>query len=92
MEVVLALLDVVVRVMAAERFEVAGAMSMAAMRERKLMGRVLISQDAGWFHVGEPGGGKFRPFTYLFTDFVPKLEAGEAEQLLAKNPRRAFGN
>ena len=27
------------------------------MRAEGLLGRVLVSQDAGWFHVGEPNGG-----------------------------------
>lgn len=52
--------------------------------------RTLISHDAGWYHVGEPGGGTFRPFTFLFTDFVPKLAPAHARQLLVENPRRAF--
>lgn len=53
--------------------------------------RMLISHDAGWYHVGEPGGGRFRGFTYLFTDFVPQLDATLARQLLVDNPRLAFG-
>jgi phosphotriesterase-related protein len=61
------------------------------MASKNLLGKVLISQDAGWYHVGEPGGGRFRGFTYLFTDFVPALEPGEAELLMVKNPRSAFG-
>jgi phosphotriesterase-related protein len=56
-----------------------------------LANRTLISHDAGWYHVGEPGGGRFRGFTYLFTDFVPKLDATLARQLLVDNPRVAFG-
>ncbi|MFN0103590.1 MAG: phosphotriesterase [Bryobacteraceae bacterium] len=56
-----------------------------------LLNRVLISHDAGWYHVGEPGGGRFRGFTYLFTDFVPKLDPAQARQLLVENPRVAFG-
>ena len=64
------------------------------MREG-LLGRVLISQDAGWYHVGEPGGGNVRPFDYLFTRFVPALKEakfGDAEvkQLTVDNPREAF--
>jgi phosphotriesterase-related protein len=31
-----------------------------AMAEQNLLGRTLISQDAGWYHVGEPGGGNYR--------------------------------
>jgi phosphotriesterase-related protein len=53
--------------------------------------RVLISQDAGWYHVGEPGGGRFRPYTFLLEAFVPALrEAGLSEAdvrtLLVANP------
>ena len=65
------------------------------MKAEGLLGRVLVSQDAGWYHVGEPGGGTFRPFDTLFTRFVPALrEAGlsaaDSDQLLVVNPRRAL--
>jgi phosphotriesterase-related protein len=57
--------------------------------------RVLVSQDAGWYHVGEPGGGSFRPFTPLFDEFVPLLrERGLGEPgiraLLVDNPARVL--
>ena len=32
---------------------------------------VLISQDAGWYDVGEPKGGTFRPYTFVFANFIP---------------------
>jgi predicted metal-dependent phosphotriesterase family hydrolase len=56
---------------------------------------VLVSHDAGWYRVGEPGGGKFRPFDTLFTSFVPALKGAgvtesEVRQLLVDNPRRAL--
>lgn len=55
--------------------------------------RVLVSQDAGWYRVGEPGGGRFRPYTYLFDGFIPALrQAGLGENdvrtLLVDNPAR----
>jgi phosphotriesterase-related protein len=56
-----------------------------------LLHRTLISQDAGWYHAGEPGGGQFRGFTYLFTDFAPKLDPVFVRQLLVENPHVAFG-
>ena len=65
------------------------------MKAEGLLGRVLVSHDAGWYHVGEPRGGTFRPFDTLFTRFVPALgDAGfskdEIRQLLVDNPRRAL--
>jgi phosphotriesterase-related protein len=65
------------------------------MKRAGLLERVLISQDSGWYHVGEPGGGTFRPYTTLFEYFVPALlEAGadsrDVETLLVRNPRQAL--
>ena len=65
------------------------------MKQHGLLDRVLISQDAGWYHVGEPGGGSFRPYTTLMTSFLPRLkEAGftnaELHRLVVSNPARAF--
>jgi phosphotriesterase-related protein len=65
------------------------------MKRRGLLGRVLISHDAGWYSVGEPNGGKFRPFTALFEQFLPALvKAGfdddEIRGLTVKNPAEAF--
>ena len=60
------------------------------------LARVLVSQDAGWYRVGEPGGGHFRPYTYLLDGFVPALRrAGLSERdvrrLLVDNPSRLLG-
>ena len=65
------------------------------MKAQGLLGRVLVSHDAGWYHVGEPGGGQFRPFDTLFTKFIPALRAAgmtstEVVQLLVDNPRQAL--
>jgi phosphotriesterase-related protein len=62
---------------------------------RGLLDRVLVSQDAGWYRVGETKGGEYRPYTFLFDAFVPALRArglGEADirTLLVENPARAF--
>ena len=46
-----------------------------AMREARLLDRVLVSHDAGWYHVGEPDGGTYRPHDLIFTDFLPALRA-----------------
>jgi phosphotriesterase-related protein len=46
-----------------------------------------------WYRVGEPGGGRFRPYTFLFEGFLPALRrAGLAEAevrtILVDNPAR----
>jgi phosphotriesterase-related protein len=65
------------------------------MADRGLLGRVLVSQDAGWYNVGTPGGGTYRPHTFLFDRFLPALRArgcGEDEirAILVENPAKAF--
>jgi len=60
------------------------------MAERNLLDRTLISQDAGWYHVGEPGGGEYRGYTYIYTDFLPKLNPAWVRKLMVENPERAF--
>ena len=66
------------------------------LRRRDRLDRVLVSQDAGWFHVGEPGGGSYRSHAFLFDAFLPALgRAGltdaEIRRLLVRNPAQAFG-
>ena len=66
------------------------------MQAAALLDRVLVSQDAGWYRVGEPGGGQFRGFETLFTAFVPALLAAglttdDVRTLLVDNPRRVLG-
>jgi phosphotriesterase-related protein len=65
------------------------------LKARGFLGQVLVSQDAGWYHVGEPGGGSYRSYAFLFDGFVPALRTaglaeGEIRTLLVENPARAF--
>ena len=65
------------------------------MRNAGLLDRVLLSHDAGWYSVGEPGGGDVRGYDTMFTEFLPALRnAGfgddEIEQLTVTNPANAF--
>jgi predicted metal-dependent phosphotriesterase family hydrolase len=67
----------------------------ANMKRSGLLHRVLVSHDAGWYHVGEPGGGPFRPYDTLHDAFLPALQdAGfseeELRQLVQHNPATAF--
>ena len=62
------------------------------MKDAGYLGRVLLSQDSGWYHVGEPGGGDFHPYDFLFTEFLPLLgrhgvSETEIETLMVHNPR-----
>jgi phosphotriesterase-related protein len=61
------------------------------MAAKGLLNRTLLSQDSGWYHVGEPGGGDFRGYAYVYTDFLPRLEPAEVPVLMWENPRAAFG-
>jgi phosphotriesterase-related protein len=65
------------------------------LREQGRLDRVLLSHDAGWYRPGQPDGGTFRSFEFLFTDFIPSLRAAgfttaQLDQLLRENPARAF--
>jgi phosphotriesterase-related protein len=65
------------------------------MTRRGCLRRLLVSQDAGWYRVGEPGGGSYRGHTFLFEAFVPALEKrgftqDEVRTLLVANPAEAL--
>jgi phosphotriesterase-related protein len=62
------------------------------MAKEGLLGRVLISQDTGWWRVGEPGGGQFNGYDFIYRNFLPQIPQKWWHQLLWENPRRAFGN
>ena len=66
------------------------------LRRAGHLDKVLVSQDAGWYRVGEPGGGRFRPYTFLFDGFLPALRrAGlteaEVRRILVDNPAQVLG-
>lgn len=66
-----------------------------AMKHEGLLHRVLVSQDAGWYHVGEPLGGTFRTFETVFTSFIPAVRAAglsdaDVRTLFVDNPAKAF--
>jgi phosphotriesterase-related protein len=42
--------------------------------------------------VGEPGGGEYNGYTYLYTDFLPRLEEAWVTRLMLENPVEAFGD
>ncbi len=65
------------------------------MKSHDLLHKVLISHDAGWYHVGESNGGNFIGFTTLFKKLLPALtDSGftddEINLLLVDNPIEAY--
>ena len=57
--------------------------------------RVLISQDAVGFHVGEARGGYCPGYTFMFSNFLPQLhkhgiDEHETRTLTVENPRQAL--
>jgi phosphotriesterase-related protein len=65
------------------------------MKGEGLLHRVLVSQDAGWYHVGQAHGGAFRTYETVFTEFIPAIRtAGFTEEdvhtLFIGNPASAF--
>jgi phosphotriesterase-related protein len=61
------------------------------MEQEGLLGRTLISQDAGYYKPGEPNGGSWKEYTHIYTKFIPKLTVKQRDILLWENPRAAFG-
>ncbi|MDX9754931.1 MAG: phosphotriesterase [bacterium] len=65
------------------------------LKKENLLHRVMLSHDAGWYHIGEPEGGTFRAFDTLFTTFIPELKKNgfteeEIQMMTATNPQAAF--
>lgn len=65
------------------------------MKSNNALDHVLVSHDSGWYHVGEPKGGNFRPFTCIATRFIPMLKANgftdkDVDQIFKINPANAF--
>lgn len=61
------------------------------MLSESLLARTLLSHDSGWYRVGEPGGGQFNGYTYIYEQFLPQVAPEFHELLLVTNPVRAFG-
>ncbi len=65
------------------------------MKNNNLLGKVLLSHDAGWYSPGEENGGSYRGYTTLFEKLLPALKEKqftdeEINQILVRNPAEAF--
>ncbi len=68
---------------------------LSLLKNEKLLHRVLISHDAGWFDPAQPEGGEFRSFTTIFLKLIPALKVAgftqhDIDQLLITNPATAY--
>ena len=69
--------------------------AVVALIELGYLRQLLVSHDSGWYRVGEPGGGQFNGYTYLFEAFLPQLRKrgvtdAQIRTLLTENPARAL--
>lgn len=65
------------------------------MLDKGFADQLLLSMDRGWYRVGEPKGGKVKPYTFLFGEFVQEMaSAGIGQEMIGKltvdNPARAY--
>jgi predicted metal-dependent phosphotriesterase family hydrolase len=65
------------------------------MKKEKLLDHVLVSQDSGWYNVGEPKGGNYKNYITVFDRLIPALEQNgftkdEINGLFVINPAKAF--
>jgi phosphotriesterase-related protein len=65
-----------------------------SLADAGFLDHTLISMDAGWYHIGEPGGGNYRGYESLFTEFLPALRKdfseAQVERLMVGAPQEAL--
>jgi phosphotriesterase-related protein len=59
-----------------------------AMADAGLLHRTLVSQDAGWYRPGPDGGSKYRGYTLLFDEFLPRLRKSGFGDLIPRSELR----
>ncbi|MGQ9621057.1 MAG: phosphotriesterase family protein [Bacteroidales bacterium] len=65
------------------------------MRDQRVLDKVLVSHDAGWFDPAKENGGNFRGFNTLFEKLIPELRKEgftekEIKLIFEENPQNAF--
>ena len=68
---------------------------MKGLKEAGFLGRVLVSQDAGWCRPFEENGGNFAPYRFVELNLIPELKRNgftqaNIDQLMIVNPAKAF--
>ena len=65
------------------------------MKNEQLLKHVLLSQDSGWYHVGEPGGGDYNDYNTIADQLIPAMKEygfspSDVQQIFVTNPANAF--
>jgi phosphotriesterase-related protein len=65
------------------------------LKENKLLNKILLSHDAGWYDPAKENGGVYRGYSTLFEKLIPalreeKFSEKEIKQILVSNPAKAF--
>ena len=65
------------------------------MKKENLLDHVLLSHDAGWYHVGEANGGNYNDYNTIADKLIPSLKENgftekEIRLLFFTNPAKAF--
>lgn len=65
------------------------------MKSENLLDHILLSHDAGWYHVGEPNGGNYQGYTVITDKLIPVMKENgftekEIQQIFFINPAKAF--
>ncbi len=65
------------------------------MTREGFLQQVLLSQDSGWYHVGEPKGGEFFHYNTIINELIPLLKKSgitqqEIDLLFITNPAKAL--
>lgn len=65
------------------------------MKSEGLLNSVLVSQDSGWYNVGEAKGGNYKNYNFIHTDFISALKQNgflqnEIDAVFISNPAKAF--
>ena len=65
------------------------------MKHEQLLKQVLLSQDSGWYHVGEPSGGNYNDYNTIADKLLPAMKENgftdsEVQQIFVTNPANAF--
>lgn len=63
--------------------------------EKGIKDNLLISQDTGWYNIGDTGGGDIRPYHKIITEFLPMcyergLEKEQINNIMVTNPARCL--